>query len=106
MRPIGPNGRRDNDRQRRPDAELHAQRLGHVDNPEYFKQNRDDDGAAANAEQSGEEAGDDAGGDSGDRQPDQFAKGCSEVYSAASLIDGAGVPTPVGRSNSSAGSRS
>src|SRR5438105_4065010 len=102
MRPIGPNGGRDYDRQRRPDAELHAQRLGHVDNPEDFKQNRDDDGAAANAEQSGEEAGD----DSGDRQPDQFAKGCSEVYSAASLIDGAGVPTPVGRSNSSAGSRS
>jgi hypothetical protein len=71
--PIGPNGGRDDDRERGPDAELHAHRLGDLENAEDFVQDRNDHGTAAHAEQSGEKASGDAGDANGDAEPDQFA---------------------------------
>jgi hypothetical protein len=67
----------DNDGERRPDAELYAHRLWDVEQAKDFVQHRNNDGAAANAEQSGEKTSDDAGAQNSDCKPDQLAGGQS-----------------------------
>src|SRR5207253_11396026 len=99
MCPIGPNSGWNNDRQRRSDAELHAHRLGHVDDAKDFVQYGDDDCPAADAEYPCEKAGDDAGTDDGDGEPGNLPEWHPQIYSAASLIGGAEPEVPAGRSN-------
>jgi hypothetical protein len=72
MRLLGAPRRRQDDRQRGADAELHAYLVRHLEHAEHFEQHRHDHGAAADPEQAGKDPGDDPGGNDGRRKLGQF----------------------------------
>ena len=65
-------GRHD-DRDRGPDAELEAHLVRHAEHAEHLVEDRNDEGAAADAEQPGQDAGDDAGDDDQGGEQQQLA---------------------------------
>ena len=73
VRAVGAHRRRHDDRHRGADAELHTHSLRYAENTEHLKQHRDDNRAAADAEQPGKDAGHDAGDHDACRQPCKLA---------------------------------
>jgi hypothetical protein len=71
---IGAERRRHDDRKRGPDAELHADFFRDTKRAKHFVEHRDDDAAAANAEQAGEDAGRHAAAGNRGRQQGKFLK--------------------------------
>src|SRR5215207_3670749 len=78
MRKVGPDRRRDDDRQRSPDAQLHAHFFRNAYDAKHLIKNRHDDRAAADAEHPGQNAGDEAAGNNGTREPKKLADGNAE----------------------------
>ena len=72
VRQIGARGGRHDDRERRPDAELHADLVRHAGDAEDLVEHRHDDRAAAYAEQAGEESRKHAARDDNRREPGEF----------------------------------
>ena len=72
MGEIGAERGRHDDRERGADAELHADVLGNPERAKHLVEHRNDDAAAADAEQAGEEAGEHAAAGNGGGQHREF----------------------------------